>query len=52
MRVASDAILERAASVRKNGKSWLQLTRTASAREAGLQFFKGAKAPKPQQRSK
>lgn len=41
MRVASDATLERASRVRAHGKSWLELTRTAQSRKAGLDLFRG-----------
>jgi hypothetical protein len=44
MRVASDAVLERAAEIRRNGKSWLELTREATTREAGLKFFRRARS--------
>lgn len=44
MRVASDAVLERAAAVRSSsGKSWLELTKTDESRKAGLEFFRGAR---------
>ena len=46
MRVASDAVLQRAATLRKDGTSWLELTRTAQTRQVGLEFFKGARTPK------
>ena len=44
MRVASDAILGRAADVRSKGQSWLELTRTDASRKAGLDFFKGSRS--------
>lgn len=44
MRVASDAILERAADVRRGGKSWMELTRNDRSRQATLEFFRGARS--------
>lgn len=51
MRVASDAILERAADVRRSGKSWMELTRNDRSREATLEFFRGVRPTEAPKRS-
>ena len=43
MRVSSEETLQRVRIARRSGKSWIELTRSASGLENGLEFFSGAK---------
>ena len=50
MRVSSEETLKRVRIARRSGKSWIELTRSASALENGLEFFSGTKpavVPRP-----